>query len=221
MSASFARKRAILQEQKYPQAVAMVRWGAAERPVAQFVAQGGTDLGFIDKHIETLRKQTFDTDFKNQNRDLCVAALESFKLLSNQLDFTKFSASLGPMQQSLPVPIHGVNVSVLPQVLLRGVTQSGKRIIGGVKFSFPKSHPLNTVSADYLSVLVHWHCEYHLANLGKPDLRICRAVDIPTATKFDPPASYKRRRRHIEEACDEIMQRWPNVPPPLNNHEED
>jgi hypothetical protein len=214
MSASFARKRSIIQEQKYPQEVAMVRWGRAERPVAQFVAQGQSDLGFIDRHIEILSAETPDTEFKLQNRDLCVAALESFKLLSNQLDFTKFKRTLGPMHQSMPISINGVDVSVLPQVLLQGVTQKGTRVIGGVKFSFPKTYPLNSDSADYLSVLIHWHCEHHLSHLGKPDMRLCYAVDVPTATVFQPPKSYKRRRQQIEEACHEIMQRWPNIPAP-------
>ena len=192
----------------------MVRWGAAERPIAQFVAQGNSDIGFIDKHIDQLLKQNPDTEFKQQNRDLCVGALKSFKLLSNQLDFTKFSTSLGPTQKSLPVPISGVDVSVLPQVLLQGITKNGTRIVGGVKFSFPKTYPLDGESAAYLSVLVHWHCEYHLAPMGRADLRLCRAIDVPTATAFAPPKSYKRKRQQLEEACNEITQRWPNVPPP-------
>lgn len=213
MSASFARKRSILQEQKYPQEVIMARWGRAERPVARFVAQGQSDLSLIDKEIETLLAETPDTEFKIQNRDLCVSALESFKLLSNQLDFKEFKRTLGPMQ-SMPIPINGVSVSVLPQVLLQGVTQKGTKVVGGIKFSFPKSHPLDSVSASFLSVLIHWHCEFHLPHLGKPDLRLCQAVDVPTATVFPPPKSYKQRRQQIEEACHEIMQRWPNIPSP-------
>ncbi|QEX24359.1 hypothetical protein FRZ61_43000 [Hypericibacter adhaerens] len=214
MSASFARKRSIIQEQKYPQEVAMVRWRKAERPVALFVAQGQSDLKIIDEHIARLAAENPDTEFKIQNRDLCIAALKSFKLLSNQLSFEKFKKSLGAMQQSMPIPINGVDVSVLPQVVLQGTTQKGTKVVGGIKFSFPKTHPLNAASAEYLSVLIHWHCECHLSKMGKPDLRLCHAVDVPTATMFEPPKSYKRRRQHIEEACHEIVQRWPNVPPP-------
>lgn len=211
---SFARKRSIIQEQKYPQAVAMVRWGKAERPISQFVARSLTDLAFIDDHIAALAAENPDTDFKLQNRDLCIAALQSFKLLSNQLDFSKFRRSLGPMQQRMPIIIGGIEVSVLPQVILHGITRSGTEVVGGVKFSFPKTYPLNKKSAEYLSALIHWHCEEHLSQMGKPDLRLCQAVDVPTSTVFKPPESYKRRRQHIVEACTEILQRWPNVPPP-------
>src|SRR5690606_27667692 len=129
---------------------------------------------------------------------LCIAALTSFKLLSNQLMFEKFRKSLGIMQKSMPIPINGVAVSVLPQVVLQGVTQRGVKVVGGVKFSFPKTYPLNPTTAEYLSVLIHWHCEHHLSKLGKADLRLCYAVDVPTATVFEPPTSYKRRRQHIE-----------------------
>lgn len=216
-TASFARKRAILQEQKYPQEVATVRWTQAEGPAAQFVANGTTDLSFIDKAIAKLAAVDADTEFKIQNRDLCVEALEKFKLLSNQLAFAEFRRSRGPSNKSMPITINGVAVSVLPHVVLEGVTQKGERVVGGVKFSFPKTHPLNEISAGYLSALIHWHCEEYLPQLGRADMRLCHAVDVPTSTVFKPPNSYKRRRQYLVEACAEIAQRWPQVPPPKNH----
>ncbi|MEX2616966.1 MAG: hypothetical protein WD767_12800 [Alphaproteobacteria bacterium] len=221
MTASFARKRAILQENKYPQEVVMVRWTQAERPVSQFVTKGTSDLGFLDNEIDKLNTLTPDTDFKIQNRDLCVEALQNFKLLSNQMQFTDFRRSLGPMQRGMPIHMNGVDVSVLPQVILEGVTRKGDRVVGGIKFSFPKTHPLIETAAGYLSTLIHWHCEQHLGNLGRADMRLCHAVDVPTATAYNPPATYKRRRQHLVEACNEIVQRWPNVPPPTGYIEVD
>lgn len=193
----------------------MVRWTQAERPIARFVTKGTSDLGFLDQEVAKLLATNPDTEFKVQNRDLCVEALRTFKQLSNQLLLSEFRRTLGPLGQSLPIMISGVAVSVLPHVILEGITKrKGERVVGGVKFSFPKTHPLSDKSAEYLSVLIHWHCEQFLGRLGRPDMRLCQAVDVPTATVFVPPKTYKRRRHHIQEACHEIIQRWPNVPAP-------
>ncbi|MBE0533116.1 MAG: hypothetical protein IH626_20025 [Rhodospirillales bacterium] len=219
MDASFARKRAILQEQKYPQAFNLARWGQAERPIAKFIGESQTDLSTIDQEISKLISIQLDTDFKAQNRDLCVEALKSFKLLSNQLSFPNIDKILGPLGTKMTIIINGVEISVLPQIILSGKTTKGTKVVGGIKFRFPKSFPLNEKSAGYLASLVHWHCEYHLQHLGKPEVRICYAVDIPKSTIFDPPESYKRRRQQLQEACHEITQRWPNIPPPPNYQE--
>lgn len=219
MGATYARKRAILQEQKFPQAFAMARWVQAERPIARFVADSSTDLGIIDQDIAALSEETPDTEFKIQNRALCIEALESFKHLSNQLSFPTLTRMIGPFQKNMPIPVNGVAVSVLPQVLLSGVTSKGTKIVGGIKFSFPRSFPLTQESAGFLAVLIHWHCEHFLAKMGKADLRLCYAVDIPTSNIFTPPQTYKRRRQQIQEACHEIAQRWPNLPEP-NGYQE-
>lgn len=192
----------------------MIRWTQAERPIARFVTKGTTDLGFLDGAIADLLATSPDTDFKKQNRDLCIEALSTFKQLSNQMLFADFKRTLGPTSKSMPVVINGVTVSVLPHVILEGVTKKGDKVVGGIKFSFPKSHPLNEKTAGFLSALIHWHCELYLQDLGKPDMRLCHAVDVPTATAYVPPATYKRRRQQLQEACHEIVQRWPNVPPP-------
>lgn len=214
MEASFARKRAILQEQKFPQAFAIARWGQAERPISNFVASGSTDLSTIDNEISRLISLNPDSEFKEQNRDLCVDALQSFKLLSNQLPFDRFTRGRGALQQKMLIPINGVDVSVHPQVIFEAVNRKGTKLVGGVKFSFPKSNPLNQSMADYVSALVHWHCEEFLSSKGKPELRMCYSVDMPTSTVFEPPKTYKRRRQQIAEACSEIVQRWPKLPPP-------
>lgn len=199
----------------------MVRWTQAERPIAQYVAEGSSELGFLDREIEKLQATDPDTEFKTQNRDLCVEALETFKQLSNQLLLTDFKRSVGPTRQSMPIAINGVVVSVLPQIILESMTRKGEKVVGGVKFSFPKSHPLKETSAEFLSTLVHWHCEEHLSTLGRSDMRLCYAVDVPTSTVFQPPKTYKRRRQYIQEACHEIVQRWPNVPAPTGYTEAD
>lgn len=199
----------------------MVRWTQAERPIAQFVTKGTSDLGFLDHEVAKLLATNPDTDFKIQNRDLCVEALRTFKQLSNQMLLADFRRTLGPMRQSMPIPISRVVVSVLPHVILEGVTRKGEKVVGGVKFSFPKSHPLSEKAAEYLSTLIHWHCEHFLTNLGRPDMRLCHAVDVPTATAFVPPRTYKRRRQNIQEACHEIVQRWPNIPAPRGYVESD
>jgi len=218
-STSFARKRAILQEHKFPQKVAMVRWTQAENPVTQFVTQGSTDLSIIENQIQKLQALNLDTEFKIQNRNLSVEALQKFQLLSNQLDLSKFNRHSGLSNKGARISINGVEVSVFPQVILEGVTKKGEKVVGGVKLSFPKSFPINAKSAEFLSTLIHWHCEVFLSNFGKPDLRLCYAVDIPTANVFKPPTTYKRRRQQLAEACKEIVQRWDKVDPPTGYDE--
>jgi hypothetical protein len=214
MIATFARKRSILQESKYPQEISTTRWAKAEKPVTQFVVSGATDLGFLDLQIDILNSEEPDTEFKLQNRDLCVEALTNFKLLSNQMDFAKFKLTAGPTKKRMLIDVNGVSVSVLPHIILEGITRKGDHVVGGIKFSFPKTKPLVEESANFLSILIHWHAEEYLADKGKPHIRLCHAIDIPTATVFEPPKTYKRRRQQLQEACNEIVQRWPNVEPP-------
>jgi hypothetical protein len=219
MGASYARKRSILQDQKFPQEIITAIYSRAESSIARFVASGATDLSIIDDRIRELESETYDSEGKEQNRDLCVEALRRFRLMSNRLPLTGFNCSKGPTNVDMKVLVSGVEVSVLPQILIEGSTRSGKRIVGGVKFSFPKGAPLNETTAGFLSTLVHWHCCEYLSDRGDPNMKICFSVDVPTSNVFTPPKTYKRRRQQIEEACRQISWQWDNVVPPTGYRE--
>jgi hypothetical protein len=53
-----------------------------------------------------------------------------------------------------------------------------------------------------------------MAALGNPDPSLCLAIDVFNRIGHQPPGTFARKLRNVEDACDEIAGRWKDVRPP-------
>jgi hypothetical protein len=106
------------------------------------------------------------------------------------------------------MPIAGVGVSVRPAVLLR--YRPANRIVGAVHLALSKLVSLDANTAAYATTIVHQFVETTLADT-KVDSSASFVIDVFARKIHVAPRAYKKRRKDLEAACEEIADRWAAV----------
>lgn len=210
LTASAARRKTILTDQKHPPDYKRVRYKDATRAISRFMAAGCSDLSILSATEEILRGRNPRTDFEAQDRDLSLNALQAFREAHTQWGLVGFNLTLG-VANAPYLLIAGVKVSVRPEITSKSLSRSGETTIGAVKLHLPKTSSPNKKNAEYLCTMLHWYCEVHMADKGVADYRLCKLIDVPTSTLHEAPKAFKQRRADIEAACDEIAARWSSL----------
>lgn len=210
MTATPARRRAIISDAKHPKTYKLITYTEARRAITTYLGSGLTAHGAYDTAINLIESNQALTDFDTQQKTLNLEALNNFKKTIKGLHFdgltTKFAG-----QSQLKLKIAGVDVSVSPLVRLFSTLRNGDPVIGAVLVHFSKTTPLSKEAGIYVSTLMHWHLEVHYSGNEAPDPALCWAIDVPTQKIFTSTRRYSRRRSNLEAACEEITARWPLI----------
>ena len=98
----------------------------------------------------------------------------------DEIDFKGAIPSLG--EHSPPrLMIQNVDVSIRPEIILKGFGKSGKLLAGALKLHFPRTFPLGT-SAGYVSALLQEYAKAYLSNDGEAFGPYCFVIDIGSKT---------------------------------------
>lgn len=203
------RRRAIVREQKKPRDFVVARYGDVYSAIQQFLLRGAVDTSILETAIERLYNASATTEWQEQDNALSAEALESFLDISDSIDITGCSVSLGD-NDAPQMQVGGVSVSVRPEVLLSRPTPGGD-VSGVVKLYISKNLPLTDEAGRYVATTVHQYLSDCLRPGGAPEPKSCMVVDIFGQNVFEAPRSYKRRRKDIEAACEEIARAWAAV----------
>jgi hypothetical protein len=206
MTASAARRRGIIRDQKVRREVIVARYQDVYAGIADCLASGH-DLDPIYKRIERLYRATAKSAWELQNNQLSAEALEVFLSFVDEIDLEPYDV-IRPAQTLPLMPIAGLGVSVRPAVLLR--MRGGSRIVGAVHLALSKLFALGDETAAYATTIVHQFVETTLA-AEKVDPSGVLVVDVFARKVHIAPRTYKKRRKNLEAACEEIAQRWAAV----------
>lgn len=200
------RRRQIVSNQKYPKKYIVTRYSAATKAIVDFFTKGKGNKKEIEERIAELLLKNSSSSFQNQDTKLSIKALEIFTQ-SQPPDFNKFYTERlnGDLNK---LSIKGVDVSVRPNILIRGYF-GGNEFIGAIKLHFSKTNPLEAQSGKYVSTLIHRYLEENYSEKVRPDF--CISMDIFTGKYFKAPRSFKSLRKEIEAACSEIRLLWSDL----------
>jgi hypothetical protein len=151
----------------------------------------------------------FDAREKAASRSALEAFAELAPNLGDGLVVTR-GANIVPKLE-----IGGVQISVRPDLVLRGKGRGGRPFVGAVKFHFAKSAPLNDRSGAIVSALLHEYAEAHLADPAageRADPKRCLVLDLASCRIYTAPGTRARLLGEIEDACREIAARWSSLP---------
>jgi hypothetical protein len=207
MIANARRRRSIIVDQKRPKVFQTARYTEAQDAIAAFIRRGAHDYSRLQRTLDELRSQVPNSNWDSDRIDLCIEAIERFMDFES-FDFLKgFQAVLGNSDPP-KLTVSGVEISVCPEIILRGKGKNGSPIVGGVKLYIGKTIPLKDDSAAYVTTTLHQYVERFFENQGAVSHRHCHVLDIFAGEVYCAPKSYQARRGDISAACEEISRAW-------------
>lgn len=203
------RRHEILERQKYPLSCVASYYEPARRLITDFILGGLTRRSLLAVTQAWTSGEQDSSEFARRRAAGCTEAVLRCLTLLPALDFRGLRA-VAPAEHD-HLRFEGVDVSVLPDVLLRGVDGRGRTTFGAIKLHFPKTHALNTTSAEYVATLLHVYLRQTIRDLGRVEPSACWVVDVFSGGMVTAPRAYRRRLRDIGAACEEIRLAWPEV----------
>jgi hypothetical protein len=185
--------------------VVVARYSRARRAIVEHLTTGRDKHQLIDT-IEDLEGQPTRSKWHAQDQLLSVEALDRFLDVQLPLDTWQVRRCPGNPPK---LDVGGVQVSVRPDLLVRGIDRNGASWFGAVKVHLSKGFALNDVAAQYSATALHQWAEQHLATPATPaNPRACLVIDVFAQAVWTAPRAHRRRRAHLEAACEEIALRW-------------
>ncbi len=211
ITASPARRRRIIHDQKFPQVFITARYTDAQEVIAEYIAGGMRAADLIPKAMDRLLSLPPRTEWESQNNNLCAEALDHFLEVAEQLDIGDADCSTTDPEQPASVAIANVEISVRPEVVLTVTTGKRKGTIGAIKLAFSKTFKLSEEAGEHIASLL-----FHYMDKTKPrglsvSREKCILVDVFGEQITLAPKSYKRRMKDVVAACQEIDALWPKI----------
>jgi len=207
-----ARQRKLLRDRKYPDPdfqMGMYHREASEA-VRKYIADGCIDAVPVENSIAVLKQQTPEKLGTIRRLSANVDAMERFLDMLDDISITG-TPELGA-HTAEKITIHGVKISVRPEIVVRGVGPKGRKLVGAIKLHFTKSFPMTDESAGYVSAMVQEFCRVHL--LG-PDETLyseyCQVIDIGCGKVFPGVKSTTARMKDVAAECQNIAALWPTI----------
>lgn len=202
------RRRDIIERQKYPNTFIGAYYEPARAAIVDFLV-GRIDRAGLLGRTEALVAGEHASSWARHQAHGCADAVLRFLDLEPDLDLRGMTAVQVPAHQALDV--HGVHVSVYPDLVLEGFDHRGAPQVGALKLHFPKAHPHTETSAEYVATVLRVHAVHTAASRGKVCEDACLVVDVFAGRIVHAPRAHVRRWRDIGAACAEIRRAWPDA----------
>mgnify|MGYP001063024020 CR=1 FL=1 len=211
VSANPARRRRIVQDQKYPNTSVVARYRQAHEPIQSYLT-GNRDASIVNDAISRLRDDRTGTEWAIDDRWNTADALGKFLEIADQLPNGNGEEYQAGDQNPPKLSISGVDISIRPDLLI-GFERRGKKYIGALKFHFVKNpdSSLTRSGSEYVCTLLHQWLQVHSPDGFVPSQAHCLSVDVFRGTVTSAPRSTTRRITEITAACEEIAARWPQL----------
>ena len=206
MTATPARRRQIVRDQKHTPAVKAVRYQYAREAISGLIASGMADEARARGIAHELRRDAGGSEFEAQDRAHSADAIDAFVEICAGLDLEALVPASADARNPDALELAGVRVVARPDALLLD-PRSGAAV-GCVKLHFSKSQPLNEKGANYVATALQAHLERKLSAPGVVRASRCYVVDIATRRIYTAPKASKRRLDGLTAACEEIKDRW-------------
>src|SRR5688572_13976454 len=150
MTATPLRRRRIIQDQKRPKTFILSRYAEAQNAITRYLLTGKQDSGLLISEIERLSLAPSATEWEEQRKHLAVAAIKRFMNVADLIDLAGQSVT-APGNNQPRLVFGGLELSVRPEVLLRGRDRFGRPSAGAVKLYFSKTAPLGDEAGAYIA----------------------------------------------------------------------
>ena len=210
MTAKAGRQNKILFDAKHPEDYVVAFYKEAAEAISKAIVTERDTIADLEKTITNLGARNPNTVYESRMINGNIDSIETFIDLVGEINLGGFTPKLGA-HSAPPLVIHGVNISVRPEITLHGEKRNGEKMVGAIKLHFPKSFPLSDIAAEYISTCVQLYCRDHLAELGTPSHAHCFVIDMASGKVHPGVKAIKARTRDVEDYCRQIATIWPTI----------
>jgi hypothetical protein len=205
-----ARRRKLLNDQKYPHTFIVNTYDDAQEAAVAFFAKDRNEEILLTKIDELVNRKPAN-DKEANDAKLCITALKLLAKAATGITLpADFVLKAGP-NSAQRLNIAKVEVSVRPEIIIRG-TYRKQKFVGAIKLYIGKTNPLTEDSGEYVSTVLHQYLEEIVAKDDeKVDPKYCFVIDIFREKIYTAPRSHKQRRKDVVAACEEIAVRWEGI----------
>jgi hypothetical protein len=210
VGAKGARQRQILRDQKFP-SISGMYYAEASTAVAACLASNMEDTSMIARAIRILEQKTPDKAGAMRRITANIDALEAFEAMLDDIDLKQGTPELGEHRPE-KLTMHGVEISVRPDIVLRGNGKSGKQLVGAVKVHFSRTFPMTDASAGYVAAVLQRYSEDKLIDGNEVvGSDYCFVIDVGSGNACKPVKATAARLKDIEAECRNIAALWPTI----------
>ncbi|MCB1469073.1 MAG: hypothetical protein KDK08_18465 [Rhizobiaceae bacterium] len=214
LSAPPDQRRRIVALQKQP-ATFMVNY---YEPAANVIAKALCDLGSAEAVLSTavdeLYSRSAANDFDAHRLPNNAEAVDAFATVLDDLaELIPDTLTLSRTSTRFPkLQYHGVDVSVFPEVTIRGSYPRHGQVVGGINLFFAKDERrrLDGETARVPSALISELLALHGGG-AKVIGKLCLTADVFGGQIHAAPVAYKTTMRRVSSACEEIAMWWDRV----------
>ena len=206
-----ARKRTLLRQRKYPDEfqVGTYHREAAEA-IQRYLADGALDPLILENALNSLNQMVSGNIGTIRRINSNIERIESFWEMLDDIDFKGAVPELGPNAGRMN--ICGVDISVRPEIILRGAGPKGRKLVGAVKLQLSASTRFDEEAAGYVSAAVQEYCRRSISvDEEVVHAAYCRVIDIGNEIVHPGVRSTRQRLRDIEAECQNIVALWPSI----------
>jgi hypothetical protein len=205
------RQRQILRDQKFPEDFKGMYYREATEAISRCIASNMEDTSPLYAALKILNQANPDKIGTARRINSNIDAIESFEAMMDSIDLFGADAELGEHRPD-KLTIAGVDVSIRPEIVLRGKGKGGKSLIGGMKLHFSKTFSLDEDAAGYVSALLQRYSEDKLVEHGEMvATNYCAIVDVGSKTVYPGVKSIAQRMKDITAECRNISGLWPTI----------
>jgi hypothetical protein len=202
MSASPSRRTAILRNAINPPVFIVDRYGITYKASAQALCSASVEpIDRAKQLVKSVRPKSIQQGQRIEN------TLQSLEHAGHVLPFLIDGKSKFATAKASPkyLEVGGIEIKVLPQALI--IDQYDK-VRGTIRIHCSKGFRVNgEIAQDYATVLF-WYAEQNYGNSTAIDPAKCTVVDIFAETFSIAPKTTIRRKKKIQDTCEEISDRW-------------
>jgi hypothetical protein len=208
-----AKQRDILHERKYPDPeFNMGQYHSDSRnAISQYLADGADDTNGLHNTIKQLKQSSTPKVGAQRRINSNIDVLEKFLDMLDSVDFAGGEPALGQHSPS-KLTVHNVQISVRPEIVLRGAGPKGKKYVGAMKLQLSNSNAFTEEMAGYASAVIQEYCKTFLCSEDEiVHAPYCQIVDVGSKIVFPGVKSTTARLKDVNAACHNIVDLWPSI----------
>jgi len=205
-----ARQRQILRDQKFPQDFKVTYYREASEAIAKCIASNLEDISSLELALKILEQQSPEKIGAQRRVTANVDAIETFMSMMDNIELMGATPTLGAHAPQKLMK-QNVEISVRPEIILRGKGKSKKSLVGAMKLHFPRTFPLNAESASYVSAITYEYSHSHLAGEEEAHGPYCMVIDIGSKAVYPGIKSTVQKLKDVAAECRNIAGLWPTI----------
>lgn len=214
-----SRRKSIIRDAKYAPKFKATRYTIAREGIVNFLGnmQRNTQILYnAEAKLQAKKEQSPITPWQLEDYKSSIEVLQKFSRSYNSLGLSRYEIRKIP-GRAPKLNIQDVSISVNPKLSIHRIDKNNNQRVGCLVINISKtlsSSKSRTEIAQTATATSFLFAENYLCESGIADHNICMFLDVFGGNLIKCPRAIKRRVNEINNACEEVSERWTGISPP-------